>query len=509
MTDISKQLSINFYNYFIKDIYNVILLENKKIIDYFQKLENKIFKSSEIVSLPLIMVSGGEAINLYSMPGSIKPTKDSDLKLLVPGKYSLPVDFKKNVEKIDLKLKSTFEKNNIASPNLWDNYLKKGIHTKVLQGYESIYKVLDEFDIVNGYQNGFHTQVYKIILETKKSFFSNMLKIFKNISIQSNNFIFSKNFIPIPINTFQNLNDIRTFLQNIINLDKNILINDNNIITIPLYIMIPRISVAYKNDKINNFPYYINFGVDIDTEKASSSKIFKNDIYGFINELNQIESQISDYLNLTDQQEREILDLYFSLTSIKRKRALATLSCVKIIIICDFNTNDITLKFDDEGFIDLWTEFSSQYTETTAKKRYDARIETGDIPSILEKVKDSYIKFPLINWLIRDQTRMLIHGLRKETPFTEDWNEETTLFTPADIDPLKYCDKITGMIEAYDSVIFMIENKLSEPNGSQYLSDVFNPCRALFDYIACSPDAFISWAIRNFVNRDYWNSRLN
>ena len=194
------------------------------------------------------------------------------------------------------------------------------------------------------------------------------------------------------------------------------------------------------------------------------------------------------------------------MTSLKRKRALSTLSCVKIIIIYD--NGDLTFKFDDEGFIDLWTEFSCQYTETKAKKRYDARIETGDIPCILERVNDSFIKFPLVNWLIRDQVRMLVHGLRKESPYKEDWNEETTLFTPADIDPLKYCDKINGMLEAYDMVIEMIQNKIIEQNGAQYLSEIFNPCRSIFDYVACSPDAFISWVIRNYVNREYWDSRL-
>lgn len=506
MTDISKQLSINFYSKFIKDIYNVILEENKKLHDMFQILENKIYKGSDIVALPLIMISGGEAINLYSLPDSIKPTKDSDLKLLVPGKYSLPIDFKKNIGNKDLKIKSIFENKNVVSALVWENYVNKGLKNKVDEGFQLIYKLLDDFDEKNNFQVGFHTNVYKIILETRKSFFSKILKFFKNISIKNNTFIFSKNFIPIPIDFFNNLNNIEFFIRNLSTIDNSAFINEGNKITIPFYIMIPRISVAYKNDKINNFPFYIDFGTDQSTQKASSFKIFENDIKGFMDELIKIESQIIDYLKLSDMDENKIVDLYFSLTSLKRKRALTTLSCVKIIIIYD--NGNLTFKFDDEGFIDLWTEFSSQYTETAAKKRYDARIETGDIPCILERVNDSFIKFPLINWLIRDQVRMLVHGLRKESPYSEDWNEETTLFTPAEIDPLKYCDKITGMLEAYDMVIEMIQNKIMEQNGVDYLSDVFNPCRTIFDYVACSPDAFISWVIRNYVNREYWDSRL-
>lgn len=506
MTDISKQLSINFYNKYIKDIYGVILEENKKLYEFFQILENKNFKGPEIVALPLIMISGGEAINLYSLPDSIKPTKDSDLKLLVPGKYSLPIDFKKNYMNVDLKLKNTFKDNNIASIYVWKQYLKKEINVKVDEGFEIIYSDLDEFDKKNNFELGFHKKVYQIILETRKSFFSKILKIFKNISLNNNTFLFSKNFKGLPMDLLKNFNNIEYFLQNLSKIDNNSYIVEENIITIPFYIIIPRISVAYKNDKINNFPFYIDFGTDENTQKASSSKKFKNDFIGFINELKNIESQIIDYLKLSENEENNILNLYFSLTSLKRKRALTTLSCVKIIIIYD--NGDLTFKFDDEGFIDLWTEFSCQYTETKAKKRYDARIETGDIPCILERVNDSFLKFPLINWLIRDQVRMLIHGLRKESPYGEDWNEDTTLFTPAEIDPLKYCDKITGMLEAYDMVIEMIQNKIVEQNGTQYLSDIFNPCRSIFDYIACSPDAFISWVIRNYVNREYWDSRL-
>jgi len=532
MTDTSKLLSIELYNKFVKDIYKIILQKNFEIIKDFKQIENKeIMRISDIVSLPLIMISGGEAINLYSDPRLINPTKDADLKLIVPGKYSLPLGFKDFIYTDSVKgelfkitnfLNNSF---NIASRKTWESY--KDNHMKYVEKtYEQIYENLDKFDEEYKLQTNLHKFVYSITLRTRMYIFQDCLKIFKNICKQyNNNFIFTKNFSPIPIDillslsSFQkdssNISDIITKIKNI-DTDAVISVTDatNYTITIPLYIMIPRVSVAYKNIKVNNFPFYIDFGKDA-TDKALSSKIF-NSIDDFNLSLQDIKSQIMDYLDLSDEEENEYIRHYFSFTSLIRKRSLTTLSFIKIMITYDSTSDKIIYKFDDEGFIDLWTEFSSQYTETKAKKRYDARIETGDIPSILESVSlslpngevfTSYIKFPVINWLIRDQVRMLIHGLRKETPYSDDWNEDTTVFTPQDIDPLKYCDKILSMIEAYDDVMFFIEDQVNK-GAADDLSKLFDNCRINFDYVACSPDSFVSYIIRDIINKDYWVNRL-
>lgn len=503
MTDILKSLSIKFYDEFISTIFKQIFIENEKSINFYKNLENKELNNRYIVELPLFTMSGGEAINLYS--DEKKPTKDLDLKLIVAGKYSMSDSFYENSNiTSDFKIKYIFENSPICSTDVWKQYINQKKENLVNDNYKNIFN----------YLGGFKSEVYKNTLESRKSFFFNLLKYFKNVCINNEmKFLYTMNFIPINNSKIYDIKNIEKFFNDILTIDKKSYIDDGEYVIIPLYIMIPRIQMGWRNERIGHFPYFVDFGRDVNNVPNKNIIFNKNNIDQFLSFFIDIETQIQLFLNLSDNDEITIFDMYHKLlTLIRRKRALSSMVNTKINIKINKNTSDFLIEISDEGFIDVWTDFSAQYTETSGKKIYDYKLETGDVPCILEHIdfdtKRYFIKIPTINWLIRDQVRMLLHGLRKETIYSQDWTEDTVVkFTEQDIDPLKYSDKILGMISGYYKVIDGIENDIKDGKSKQYYN-MFENCRQDFDYIGCGPDAFISELFKSTYNKKYWDERI-
>jgi len=514
--DIVKNLSINFYNQYLGLIFKEILLQNNKIVKFYLNLDQKSVDDLEVrylVNLPLFMLSGGEAINLYS--DKKKETKDLDIKLIVAGNYSLPKDFFDYADITqDLRVRKIFDNYPIASLQCWKTYMDEGKVELISENYEKIHKYLNLYDLSQKLQIEYHYKIFRNTLDSRKNLFYKILSKFKQQCIQnSSNILQTKNFVPISIDIFfsKNMNIFDKVYNKDIN---NYYLDENRNYIIPFYIMIPRVQMGWRTEKIGHYPYFIDFGRDPKTNIPNSNIIFNKDNYDeFISFIKNLKLEIETFLNLSEEQDKFIFDMYHDLMSIyRRKRLLSSMVCTKLIYRYNNYTTDWSVEVVDEGILDVWTELSVKYTETTGKKIYDYRLDSGDIPSIIEHIEinnETYvIKIPTINWLIRDQVRMLLHGLRKETIYGQNWTEDTVVeFTENDIDPLKYCDKVIGMIDGYYKVIDKIENNLNEGKAYEYY-EAFEPCRNHFDYIECGPDSTLSELFANDFNKQYWNDRL-
>ena len=553
MTDIiekfkklDREISTNYFNACVKKVLNLLIMENKNIVDFFEKMAGRTLRSREIVDLPLITISGGEMINMYSDIDSIVSTKDLDCKIVLPGIYSLPYnslwlsltsdnsinekanelrrtyyrpDDQVNLDKLlvlSLKklmnIESYFEDKNICNYDSWLRYMND-------VGYNNIKylnNVLKNYvDLQSG--NVISFEIYDKITKSRNNFIKNIIKDFRKNFVKDNYF-YSKNNKLLNI---QHLNillneGLDSFISIIQQIDNDYYKELDEHIVIPITIMIPKLSKKSRFDKFLNFPFTLNqpvMGRNEEGFKVYKDVFFKNilgDIQLFQKLLEDLNNQISEWFDLNEQQEDFILDSFmphFDLFYIRW--GLSSIFNIKFYIIFNKNTpDDWNISINSEGFVDVWSEYYTQYTETKAKMFYEYKLPTGDLPCVIEKINidnyESYIKIPSIFWAIKDQTGMLVLSLRKErVPPVGGWTEDSAQFIPSDQDPLKYCKKIKSLLKGLYLLINNVKNDIKNGNLDKY-DEFLKKCKDEigFDIIECGADGYISYLFKN--SNDYW-----
>lgn len=543
---LDREISTNYFDACVRKILNFLLIENKKIVDFFENNLGRSLKIREIVDLPLITISGGEMINMYSDMDSIVATKDLDCKITLPGVYSLPYDSLWlsliNDKNIIVKGNELFKIYNKDSPNLTVDKLlvltlknlmniEPYFQDKSICNYQSWFNYMNDvgynniqylkniiknyIDSESGNPNLFI--IYDKIIESRGNFIKNILKDFRK-NFMKNNYFYTKNNKLISIDHFNILlNDgLNSFISEINKVDDNYFqILDDHVI-IPITIMVPKLNKKSRTDKFLNFPFKLNqpiIGKNDNGAYIYKDVFFNNnlgDIDLFKNLLYDMNDQISQWFDLTEDQENFILDSFlnhFDLFYIKW--ALSAIFNIKFYII--FNKNnpyDWNITINSEGFVDIWSEYYLQYSELKAKRFYEYKLPTGDLPCIVEKIDingyDSYLKIPSIFWAIKDQTGMLVLALRKERiPPIGGWTEDSAQFIPTENDPLKYCKKTRSLLKGLWILINKVKEDIKNKNIDQY-DDFLKKCKDEigFDIIECGADGYISYLFKN--NNEYW-----
>lgn len=553
MTDINekfkkldREISTNYFDACVKKVLNFLIMENKNIVDFFEDKFGRSLLSREIVDLPLITVSGGEMINMYSDVDSIMPTKDLDCKIVLPGIYSLPYDSlwlslandnsivqkanellktyyrpddKVNIDKLMfLSLKSLmnieiyFENKSICNYDSWLRYMNDFGYNNI-NYLKNIMK--NYVDLESG--NVYSFIIYDKITQSRNNFIKNILKDFRKNFVKDNYF-YSKNNKLLSIEHLNILlnEGLNSFIPIIENIDNNYFQELDEHIVIPITVMIPKLNKKSRFDKFLNFPFTLNqpiMGRNEEGFKIYKDVFFKNnlgDIESFKILLRDLNNQISEWFDLTEQQEDFILDSFmphFDLFYVKW--GLSSIFNTKFYVIFNKNTpNDWSISINSEGFVDVWSEYYTQYSETKAKRFYEYKLPTGDLPCIVEKInidkKISYLKIPSIFWAIKDQTGMLVLSLRKErVPPNGGWTEDSAQFIPNDQDPLKYCKKIKSLLKGLWLLINNVKNDIKNGNTDKY-NDFLKKCKDEigFDIIECGADGYISYLFKN--SNDYW-----
>jgi hypothetical protein len=527
MEDLERSLSVKFFSSYVSVITNKLLLENKKLVDFFIELNKQDLLIKDVVELPLWTISGGEVINLYSSKNSITPTKDLDTKMIIPGRYSLPLYFIDNsitFRKIqpddgrdvsfyilvkELNMDEYFRNKNICDKSAWLDYFNNKKNFFIDFQFDQIK------DYLNDQKKDYYYPIYKTILESKYRIVYDILKSFKNLYKDKNYFQtykdnkFSFNIFNELKNLLIQYKNIKPFVEYMKQIDNENVIQNEGFLTIPINLMIPRLHKTYH--KYLNYPYNVKFD-KIDNNDGTFQYVdsfLNNDVIKGIDFIENINNQLLDWYNLSDDDESIIFNNYFKMHEIMRHSIpLMSLVNLKIFVNISNDYNTIELSIKQEGFFDMWTDYSAQYNEVKkAKSIYEGIQKNGDIPCIVElfKIEDniSLLKIPTISWILRDQTQMLILGLRKQKVFIENWTDQDAVFTDYQHNPLKYSNKILSILDGFDELIDDINKSIKEDNLKKY-SGFFeeDKCKKYFDFIACGPDAYISYLFKE--KNDYW-----
>lgn len=547
---IYRQLSTKFLSLYISNITNIMLIENKNIINFFENLLNTNLKSRDIVKLPLWTIGGGEIVNMYSDRDSMIPTKDVDSKIILSGKYSLPNEFiKKSIyETIGYKIKERinkireyemqnndkkftpdylielytityvcnldffFKDKNICNLDSWKLYADEisNPNNKIIDScYQTIRKTLDQL-----------YPIYEVVVNSKRNLSKQVFNFFKNICTYDK-YISTLNGVFFNKNIFEILKQENGFVQllNTIEAQDNegIFKTSNNTIIIPFFIMIPRFNKSQKSNKFLNFPYFLKYlkfkeerdGVMYNIYKKNYDKTTINNFFDIIEDL---DSQIFDYFNLNEDEYEFVINNFFkNIELLCYDWSLESFINTKIVIYS--NISDLSswnIEFVDEGFIDIWSGYSSESKLTKSEGIYEGKLPTGDIPCIVEKIEiqeksdkyTSYLKIPSVFWTIRDQVGMLVLSLRKQR--VGAWTEDSAIFIDANHDPLKYCGKTKAILKGMWLLVNNIKQDLINNNQVKYI-DFIEKCKNIdeFDYIECGADGYISYLFRK-ENYDYW-----
>jgi len=546
---LDRQISVNFFNACVQIIMNLVLNENKNIVNFFKQKKPEL-NIRDIVDLPLITISGGEVINMYSDADSIVATKDLDTKIVLPGVYSLPynslTEILQNIPEIKnemqlilqkynragkailpskllflamknkMNIEEYFDNRNICNYDSWLKYMNKIGYSNINYIKSNIKNFLDKET-----NNQDKYIVYNKILESKNNFVKNIFKRFRTYFNKDgyfytlNNKLISIEYLNILLDP-NNSERFMKFKEEIEKVDESFYVKlVDNIVVIPITLMIPKLNKKSRLDKFLNFPFTLRQpinGQDQNGFNTYQDIFFMNKeehIIKFKELLEDLHAQILEWFNLDQQQEQFILDNFMDHFDLfYNDWGLSSIFNYKFYIVYNISLNDLRINIASEGFVDLWSEYYSQYSDTKAKRFYEYKLPTGDLPCIIEKIdlentEQGYLKIPSIFWAIKDQTGMLVLALRKErVPPVDGWTENSATFIPANHDPLKYCKKCRSLLKGLHTIINIVKTNVT--NNSDNYDEFLKKCKDEigFDIIECGADGFVSYLFKN--NNDYW-----
>jgi len=387
----------------------------------------------------------------------------------------------------------------------WENIINTNILPKFYRQIESTL--------------GDNYPTFNMVLNSKITFVKEIFNIFRE-KIKHNKYISTMQGDLFDISIFNILNKPNGFemlydyiIQNTKNVNNMVYTDD--MIFIPLHIMVPIFQKPLSN-KFVKFPYFLKY-------KKIEGKyltIFNKDTFNdFLDLINDIDIQIKDWLNLNSRENDIIMDNYLKYMELFMPdfQLQSFINTNIIIYVKRKNVSNWVIEVPWEGFIDIWTEYSSKYKTLTSQTIYEGKLPTGDIPCIVEKrqievnnnINKGYIKIPTVFWELRDQLGMLILRLRRER--VVEYTDDTAIFREFSDNPLKYCKKIKAILLGLKTLINTIkQNLLEEKINPQIKKDenyknFIEKCKDVsrFDYIECGADGFVSYLLKQ-QNIEYW-----
>lgn len=478
-------------------------------------------------NVPLWIMSGGEAINLYSEKPSETPTKDLDFKLLLCGKWSIPHVF------LD-KIRQHFnEQQPIKSAGFDTNFITTSIdgikgyypcNTKLLgvhnKPYNDLITTLSENLKILLTPQGSSPDLFdmwNIVNESRINIIANVLLKLDGCGVGNNHL----RFLNTP--SFGSLREFTNILfakgyGGIFELatQSNSVMSDG---TIPIRIMVPYFILG---GNINNGPMHTSFPFyPADTDE-------KNDMYGpnlllhavypnkrgLLN-MNRLATSLDEWCALTSQAKIAVTTTHLK-TIVFNNLTVPLHSLVSIILYVkqakrsEENKGDWVIKVEHEGILDLFVDPSAGHNPH-GKNVYEGKRYDGNIPCVVhnfhyndpsgQKKLLAPLKIPTVMWLLRDQLRMLFHGIKDQDTAANGWGEHTfTTTTPANIDTSKYFTKVKRLLVGMHNAIDLLEGNQHKELRDMVAKYKDKTCN---DIHSCGPDTFLSH-LSYLHNETYW-----
>ncbi len=493
---------------------NVVCDSNNQVITRCRQMYPSEFGSLDIdiMKMPIWMLSGGEAINLYSTTQT--QTKDLDFKNLLVGNlsidpiklYSVIYNGEMPEEKFaianSLNWKTLFLVENIT--HILGTEYKRFVYCpcdfdKWNEKYSIIKHATDSMEeiIMSVTKN----PIYKLVNESRRDIVIETLVSFK----KKNQVEFLQSFHDVIIL----FDDVTKILYNN-GFDALYSIvgpaNTQNGI-IPIRIVLPFFSLDY-NKYYSCFPY-VPLTTDANHTNASLLNVINPDLQGLL-DCTALITMLDDWYSLSDTFKRMFANEFLRMTDFSNLRTyLRSLTNVILYVekVDGSPPYNWKIKVEYEGVLDLFIDPSAGHAKK-GKLIYEGKYADGSIPCIIEPINYcsllsntqtmSYIKIPTVSWLLRDQERMLFHAIRGVDTLHQ-WTADTFVMGISGIDPIKYYSKVAGLLESQMKAITALQNNTN--NIRDHIISKFNVnCNNVF---MCGPDAFISYAIQ-ILNNEYW-----
>ena len=484
---IHKEIFNQILNSLRPNLYNILITSNRNIIEGEYNLNG----SGNIVDvdlthddLPLWMMSGGEAVNLYSGKYVI-PTKDLDIKLLFSDRYNIP--------------KKLFEL--IRSDAVYDGYLDPdNIQLKLPQIFTDLGFNISEKDFntvrdsINAYCDGFEYafkfyakeltlpvwESYTLGIKSRKD----VLKASLDACYPS--LINNKDKLPhyiCPISHDDGSNILQYANENIpihsihdhFHSDSTKFFTAQDSTKFKLYML----AVPYINSYLpnNEFPFAAVYG-EITIEY-----------------LTQLEEQLNRYYTLTEDERTHYFELWYNLTSVMASGDIPLCNMYGVAIAV---TEDGRAHMMTEAFLDLYMDFSVSDT-LPGEKRFNNLTSTGMIPNIVHNISYcgnvGHIRLTTYTWILHDSFRMLYLHLRGEGPREygmfgiKQWGEKVHHLNKS----LLYLNKNKALISAFIAILKNIEQTLDTKTGVEDIQTFLQGCNNEID---CIPSKFIMFLIQ-------------
>ena len=479
-------------------IMNSVCIVNEKIIGIANQGNLPITDIHEMVRMPLWILSGGEAINLYSFRHT--ETKDLDLKILLTGDKSVDPHELDHVSAGIKTLPPALDWKTIFVVQQPAGY-KAYIPSNPIQWQISFSSIRTYNESLESVIRTIQNQTYHLVYESRRHIVKEILVPFK-----------PKN----QVDFMTPIGKKNTKLRDVINLltssgfsglasevgPSNISPNG----TIPIRLTVPYYKAGVEYYK--HFPYY-PYTATSDFKQVTDLESITNDTQGFMDAARLCDSLDAwDLLSATDTE--SAIDAFLKLLDYTNLHFMLRSLTNVILIVNPVGHNSWKIDVLHEGVVDLFIDPSAGH-KPSSKNIYEGKTNSGDIPCILEQIlycnkqisTVGYVKIPTVSWILRDQQRMLFHAIRGVDTAHSGWGKNTFETRPSAIDANKYHSKVQGLIEAQlDAFRHLGHNT----NGIiAKITEKFNP--ACNDITQCGPDAFVSYLIR-IINSEYWN-RLN
>ena len=472
--------------------------------------------------VPLWILSGGEAINLYSLNHT--QTKDLDFKVLFFGEWSIPQnyfifqsqggilnDLLRNFARRELVWDKLFITN--TTTYLYNNLPIKGYfpcnlqvwnqhNAKIVDVNNQAYNLIEQSWLATPSKYS----IFKLIGDSRRNIIYKVISSFNDCNNQLE--LLDGTSMPVRINVFTTEMFTKGFSALFAYAGQQNVLPDGRI---PIRLTMPFLGSPTLNHQSHKYFPYFPTNANIDYTNPQILMQILPDAAGFINML-RLGQAIDDWC-LLDENNRFNITNQFLLTLEASSLTTLLRSLFTAIFYVTHHPeaqapNDWSIDVSYEGVLDLFIDPSAG-DNPEGKKIYEGKKSDGNIPCILTAINFcdtdtnrnelTLLKIPTLNWLLRDQTRMLFHAIKGVDTTHQGWTKNTFGVAPSTIDPNKYYKKVNGLLEAQLKGVEYLEQ--NNGNLQKQVLDYFGvDC---IDVLNCGPDSFIS-VILKIINKDYW-----
>jgi len=483
--DVMKEVFIYSFSNFRSFLYGAILDANKVILNILGTPINK--------NTPLWMITGGEAINLYTLDSDRTPTKDLDVKLILMDKYNIPESFLLDKPEEIKSLKGFIKKN--FSNIFTEQGFKQDADMRTLDTYlnETIYPALKKYFAPHpDYELGYFLSIASRseILWNTLNYLNTDTGSLMHVTGNPGQFNISLSLRFTDLDSYMDTLETSQapwYISDLPVIDKTtrqqvVVAGKPKTIKTEYQLFICKTPFITTGLPEQMYPYYIPFN--------------DNGIY-------EVERGFEEHMEIvlnqfyTNPDRVKIWNLYYKMVTLMNiRRNLMAMATMCVLVKKDKSKICIW-----EGMLDLFLDFSAG-TGAKGKKIYENKSLDGMIPNILKTIdycgRQSFIRIPTLNWLIYDQNRMLYHSLRQSDIGFRDWTENgVAAWKDGNIGKHpKYFKKLKGLLKTYSSIIDHVETLFNDSATRQLMITQLRSCT---DEENCTPSDFLSYVYDSFL----------